>query len=116
MEIALGRLEGVDKVEISVQKQVFAVTYSPESSFQPQDLRTAVATANVRVLRFHVSADGEVQRDGDKHFFVSGKDRFLLVDQPDDLPVATRLTVKGEVDDSTSPFELKLEEFKPLEE
>jgi len=116
MEIALRRLEGVDKVVISIQKQMFAVTYVPGTSFQPQDLRDAVANADVGVVRFHISARGKVQKDGTKQFFVSGKDRFLLVEPPKNLPVGSPLGIMGVVDDSSSPFQLKLDDFKPLEE
>ena len=116
METALRRLEGVDEIVISIQKQMFAVTYVPGTSFQPQDLRDAVAEAGVSVVRFHLSARGKVQKDGTKQFFVSGRDRFLLVDPPKDLPVGRPLGVIGVVDDSGSPFQLRLDDFKPLEE
>ena len=114
MEIALRRLEGVEKVSISMQQKAFAVIYKPGASFQPQDLREAVAEAEVRVVQFHIRARGRVQTEGAKKFFVAGKDRFLLVDPPK-MPSDTPLLVGGDVNDAVTPLELKVLEFKPLD-
>ena len=45
MEIALRRLDGVDKISISISEQRFQVTYKAGASFQPWDIREAVAKA-----------------------------------------------------------------------
>lgn len=114
MELALKRLEGVDKVAISIPRQMFAVFYKPEASFIPKDLREAVGKADVRVLRFHVSAHGQVQQEDTDQFFVAGKNRFRIVDSsplPTDQPVG----VMGTVDDSTDPLQLKVDDYKLLE-
>ncbi len=113
MKVALQRLDGVVKVAIQRRPQMFAVVYKPGASFQPQALRDAVAEAHVQIVRFHVSALGEVEEKGDKQFFVSGKDRYLVVDSPK-LPTGSRIGVVGEVDDSTDPFQMKVSDFKPL--
>ncbi|HLA40920.1 MAG TPA: hypothetical protein VJ417_13045 [Candidatus Glassbacteria bacterium] len=114
MEIALRRLEGVDKVAISIQRQQFVVLYKPGSSFQPKDLRAAVGEASVGVVQFHVQARGQVQAEGKKLFFLSGKDRYLLVDSPK-IPVNTPVLLGGDVNDATTPLELKVVDFKPLD-
>ncbi len=49
MEIALRRLEGVDKISISMSEQRFQVTYKSGARFQPWDIRDAVARAEVEV-------------------------------------------------------------------
>ena len=113
MKVAIQRLDGVVKVAIKRRPQMFAVIYKPGASFQPQALRDAVSEAHVQVVRFHVSALGEVQVKGDKQFFISGKDRFLVVDSPK-LPTDGRIGVMGEVDDSTDPFQLKVADFRSL--
>lgn len=82
MEIALRRLEGVDKISISISEQRFQVTYKPGASFQPWDIRDAVAKAEVEVVQFRISARGRVQQQGERRFLVAGKDKLLLVASP----------------------------------
>lgn len=115
MEIALKRLDGVDKVAISIQRQQFVVLYKPSASFQPKDLRDAVGQASVSVVQFHILARGRVFVEGNKPFFVAGKNRFLLVNSPK-LPSETLLLVGGDIKkDGVTPLELKVNEFKPLD-
>ena len=113
MEIAIGRLDGVEKVSISIPDQVFEVTYKPGAIFRPADLRAAAGQANVTVLQFHVRAQGQVQQEAGKRFFLAGKDKFLLVDA-DKLPLGVPLSIVGSVNDASKPNELKVTEFKPL--
>ena len=113
MEIALRRLDGVDKISISISKQRFQVTYKSGVSFQPWDIRDAVAKADVEVLRFRIIAQGRVHEEGGKRFFVAGKDRFLLVASSRISSEGT-ISIEGTVDDSTEPLQLKLLQFKSL--
>jgi len=115
MEITLRRLDGVDKVAISIEKQLFAVTYKAGASFEPVALREAVAAADVEVVRFHVSAHGQVQKKERQSFFVAGKDRFLLVASPQ-VPVNVPIGIMGTVNDSVTPMEIQIDDFKPLAE
>lgn len=115
MEVTLRRLEGVDKVAISIEKQMFAVTYKEGASFQPLALREAVQAADVGVVRFHVAARGRVEEEGGKRFFVAGNDRFVLVDSPQ-APANVPIGIMGVVNDSTTPMEIRIDDFKPLEE
>jgi hypothetical protein len=114
-EITLRRLDGVDKVAISIEKQLFAVTYKDGATFQPLALRKAVEAADVGVVRFHVSARGRVQEEGNQRFFVAGKDRFLLVDSPQ-VPVDVPIGIMGVVNDSVTPLAIQIDDFKPLAE
>ena len=114
MEIALRRLDGVDKVTISIQQQAFSVTLKPGSSFDPQGIRDAVAQADVSILRFYVESRGQVEQKGDERFFVAGKDRFLLAASPD-IPIGELIWVNALVDDSTDPLQMRVNEHKPLE-
>ena len=114
MEIALKRLDGVDKVAISLELQAFVVLYKPGATFQPNDLRAAVGKADVSVVQFHILARGRVFVEGNKPFFVTGKNRFLLVNSPK-MPTETLLLVGGDVKDGVAPLQLKVSEFKPLD-
>jgi len=114
MEVALRRLEGVDKVAISIQRQQFVVLYKPGASFHPKDLREAVGQAEVSVTQFHIQARGRVQAEGGKQFFVAGKDRFLLKDSPK-MPLETDLEIGADANDAVSPIEIKVFDFKALE-
>jgi NACalpha-BTF3-like transcription factor len=115
MELALKRLDGVDKVAISIQRQQFVVLYKPGATFVPKDLRAAVAQASVSVVQFHIQARGQVRAEGGKEFFVAGKDRFLLVDSPK-MPAGTPLLIGGDVlNDSAAPYQLKVIEFRPVD-
>ena len=113
MEIAMRRLEGVDKISISISKQTFEVSFKPGSSFRPWDLRDAVAKAEVDVVKFYVSARGQVKLENSKRYFLAGRDKFLLPDSPK-VPVGVMLSVVGSVDDSQEPFQLRIQDFKPL--
>ena len=113
MEIALRRLEGVDKISISISEQRFQISYKAGASFQPADIRDAVAKADVEVVRFRITARGRVFDEGGKRFFAGEKDRFLLVASPQ-LPSAGPISIEGTVDDSTEPLRLKILQFKLL--
>jgi hypothetical protein len=93
---------------------MFAVVYKPGASFQPKALRDAVAGLGVEVVRFHVVARGQVQSEGAKLFFLAGKDRFLVVDPPK-MPAGVPIGIAGVVDDSSSPVQLKIDDYKELE-
>ncbi len=112
MEVALRRLEGVDKVAISIQRQQFVVLYKPGTSFHPKDLRAAVGEAEVGVTQFHIQARGRVQTEAGKQVFVAGKDRFVLKDSPK-VPLDTDLEVGADVNDAVTPMEIKVFDFKP---
>ena len=113
MEIALRRLAGVDKISISISEQRFQVTYKSGASFQPWDIRDAVAKAEVEVLRFRITARGRIHEEAGKRFFVAGKDKFLLVASPKILSEGS-ISIEGTVDDSAEPLQLKVLQFKPF--
>jgi hypothetical protein len=115
MEIALQRLDGVDKVTISMEKQEVAVTYTGTASFQPQLLREAVGHASVTIRRFHIQARGRLRPRGDQQIFIAGRDRFLLVNPPT-MPDDKMLLVNGEIlNDTTDPMELKVINFQTVD-
>jgi hypothetical protein len=115
MEIALRRLDGVDKISISMSEQRFQVTYKAGASFQPQDIRGAVAKAGVEVLRFRITARGRVHEETGKQFLVAGKDKFLLVASPK-ISSERLISIEGTVDDSAGPLQLQISQFKLLKQ
>src|SRR5437016_12566326 len=107
MEIALRRLEGVNKISISRSEQRFQVTYKSGARFQPWDIRDAVARAEVEVVRFRITARGRVHEEGGERFFVAGKDKFLLVASPI-ISTEGLISLEGTFDVSAQPLQLKL--------
>lgn len=114
MEVAIRRLDGVDQVAISMERQQVAVTYTGAASFEPAALHEAVGYASVSILRFQIQARGRLQVQADRQFFIAGKDRFLLINPPK-MPDDQTLLIGGEIlNDSTTPMELKVVGFKIL--
>ncbi len=113
MEVALRRLEGVDKIAISIPNQTFQVTLEGGAAFDPAGIREAVGKADVGVLRFAIAARGSVRVEDQKRFFVAGKDKFLLVNSAD-VPTDTPVSIQGLVDDLAKPWELRIRQSKPV--
>ena len=112
METALRRLDGVDKISISVSEQKFQVTLKRGSAFQPADIRAAVGKAGVKVVRFRIAARGRVEEQDGKRYFLAGEDKFILA-----VPVKIAdgsMAIEGTVDDGATPWQLKILKSKPL--
>jgi copper chaperone CopZ len=115
IELYLKKVAGVDKVAVSMSKQMVAITFHDGAQFKPKEYRDAIMMAEVRVATFHVSMRGQVEQQGDQLYFVAGPNRFLIAHPPKDLPVGTSLGVMATVDDSTDPFSItSLDDVKPL--
>jgi len=114
IEAALRKLPYVEKVSVSMSKQLVAVVYKPGGgSFRPQELRDGIGQADVRVAEFHVSARGVAKEEDGKVFFVAGKDRFLVLNSK--LPLDVPIGVMALVNDSTNPFQIKVDDFQRLD-
>src|ERR1700747_3061000 len=57
-ELYLKRLPSVDKVIISMKNEAVMVSYKPNSSFQPKDLRDVLKKTEVGVTQLQISARG----------------------------------------------------------
>src|SRR5581483_9445501 len=78
-ELYLKRLPSVDKAIISMKNEAVMVSYKPNSSFQPKELRDVLKKTEVGVTQLQISAKGKVQEQSGKKFFVAGKDKFVLI-------------------------------------
>jgi copper chaperone CopZ len=112
IELALRKVPGVDKIAVSMEKQMVAVTFKPDATFDPKAIRDGIAKAEVRIQTIHLAARGKAQKEGDKVFLVAGKNRFLVAN-PAKVPTDVPLGVMGVLDDSKSPFQITLDDFKP---
>jgi len=112
MEVAIRRLEGVAEVSISWQRKLVEVRYAPNSRFQPQGIREAVAQVAVAVDQFTIVARGRVVLDGATGYFVAGADRYLLEDLSS-LPQGKLISITGIIDDAEAPYRLLIIQTRP---
>ena len=103
IELYLKKVEGVNKVAVSMSKQMVAITFQEGARFKPKEYRDAIMMAEVRVAAFHLSMRGTVEQQGEQLYFVAGQNRFLIVKPPKDLPIGATIGIMAAVDDSTEP-------------
>ena len=114
-ELYLKRLPSVDKVIISMKNEAVMVSYKPNSSFQPKDLRDVLKKTEVGVTQLQISARGRVQEQAGKKFFVAGKDKFVLIagSNTTQIPSNAPVSIEAIVNDRVDPMELRVMTFKP---
>jgi hypothetical protein len=117
-EVYLRQLPSIDKITISRSQEAVMITYKPGASFQPADIRAALKKTEVGAVQIQIGARGRVQDQGGKKFFVAGNDKFLLVPAPNSpkIPVGTKVSIEGIVNDQTKPMELRVMTFKVLQQ
>ena len=112
------RLDGVDKVTISLAKEAITLTYKPGAAFDPAAIRRILKSMEVGVVQFQINAQGRVQIQGSdqggKRFFVAGKNRFAMAAAANAPPVGTPVSIEAIVNDGLTPMEVKILNFKPL--
>jgi hypothetical protein len=112
-EIYFKRMPGVDKVKISLSQEAIMLTYKPGAAFDPAAIRKLLQSWKVGVVQFQISARGQIQRKGEKQFFLTGKDTFLVVSSPQDLSSAgAPVLIEGIVDDHSNPMGVRVLDFK----
>src|SRR3989475_9098175 len=74
-EFYLKRLPSIDKINISLKNEAVLVSYKPGASFQPKELREVFQKTDVSVTQMQISAQGRIQEQAGKWFFVAGKDK-----------------------------------------
>jgi copper chaperone CopZ len=114
IELALKKVEGVDRISVSMSKQMVAITFKEGARFTPDQYRDAIAKAEVRVQAFNVAMRGKAEKDGAKTYFLAGQDRFLIESPPGNLPLGILVGVMAVVDDSRQPYTItSLSDIKP---
>ena len=110
------RLPSIDKITISLKNEAVMISYKPGSTFQPKDLREALKKTDVTVTQMQISAQGRIQEQAGKRFFVAGKDKFVLITAANSpqVPIDTPVSVEGVVNDRVAPMELRIMTFKPI--
>ena len=115
IEFALNKVEGVDRISVSMSKQMVAITFKEGARFTPDKYREAIAKAEVRVKAFNVTMRGMAEQDGEKTYFVSGQNRILMANRPSNVPLGTAVSITAVVDDSTQPYTItSVTDVKPL--
>jgi hypothetical protein len=113
-EFYLRRMPTIDKINISMKNEAVMVSYKAGSTFEPRDLREVFKKTDVTVTQFQISAQGRVQEQAGKRFFIAGKNRFILAADPKtaQLPLDSPLTIEAIVNDKVSPMELRIMTFR----
>ena len=115
IEFSLKRVEGVDRISVSMGKQMIAITFKEGARFTPDKYRDAIAKAEVRVQAFNVAMRGKAEKDGEKIYFTAGQNRFLVPSPPKDLPLGVAMSIMAVVDDSSEPYAItSVSDVKPL--
>ena len=117
-EVNFKRMPGVDKVVISLSQEAIMLTYKPGAVFSPKAIRDVLEPLKVGVDQFQISARGRVQEQGGKRFFLAGKDKFILTATPSvpAIPPDTLVSIEGILNDHAQPMEVKVLNFRPLQQ
>ena len=103
-----------------MRSNVVFVVFKPDTHFEPQVLRDAAKAADTVFPIIQIVARGHVVEEGEKHFFLAGKDRFLVIEpaasaQP--LPAPNEdVSVVASLDDSADPLRIKIVQSAPAEQ
>jgi copper chaperone CopZ len=114
IEMSLKKLAAVDKVAVSMSKQMVAITFKEGANFEPKAYRDAIYKAEVRVREFHLSMRGKVEKKDGKQYFVFGANRFLVAKSAKPLPEGVTVGVMALVDDSSQPYQITIDDVKPM--
>jgi hypothetical protein len=104
--MSLRKVEGIDRISVSMSKQMVAATFKDGARFTPAKYREAIAKAEVRVKAFSLAMRGTAEEDAGKTYFVAGDNRFLVENPPNNLPLGKLVKVTAVVDDSAEPYKI----------
>ena len=100
-----------------MRANVVFVQFKPNTHFEPKVLRDAAEAADTVFPIIQIVARGHVVEEGEKHFFLAGEDRFLLIEPPpaaQPLPaVDETVSVVASLDDSVDPARIKIVQTLP---
>ena len=117
-EVNFKRMPGVDKVIISLSQEAIMISYKPGAGFSPRAIRDVLEPLKVGVEQFQISARGRVQEQGGKRFFLAGKDKFILAvtTSVPAIPPDTPVSIEGILNDHVQPMEVRVLNFRPLQQ
>jgi len=117
-EVNFKRMPGIDKVVISLSQEAIMLTYKPGAVFSTKAIRDVLEPLKVGVDQFQISARGRVQEQGGKRFFIAGKDRFILTTTASvpPIPSDTPVLIEGVLNDRVQPMEVRVLNFRPLQQ
>ena len=115
-ELNFRRLDGVDKVKISLSHESILLTYKPGAKFSTQAIRKVLDPLKVGVVQFQIGVRGEVRLSGDKRILTAGPYRFTLLDAIDspDVPAHVPVRIEGILYDRETPMEIKVLSVHPV--
>jgi hypothetical protein len=103
-----------------MRSNVVFVVFKPNTHFEPKILRDAAKAADTVFPIIQLVARGHVVEEGEKHFFLAGEDRFLLIEPPPAAPPLpapnTDVSVVASLDDSADPLRIKIVQTLPPEQ
>ena len=109
-ELNFRRLDGVDKVKISLSHESILLTYKPGAKFSTQAIRNVLDPLKVGVVQFQIGVRGQLQVSNGKRILEAGRDRFTLLDAIDspDVPAGVPVRIEGILYDRETPMEIKV--------
>jgi hypothetical protein len=112
------RMDGVDKVTISLSQEAVTLSYKPDSAFDPAAIRRVLKSMEVGVVQLQINARGSVQEQRGKRFFVAGKSKFVLgaAGNAPGVPVGTPVSIEAILNDQVNPMEVKILNFNQLKQ
>ena len=100
-----------------MRNNVVFVVFKPNTRFDPKILRMAAEAAETRFPIIQLVARGHVVEEGEKHFFMAGEDKFLVIEpgaSGNPLPAANEdVSVVASLDDSSDPLRIKIVQTLP---
>ena len=115
-EFHFKRMDGVDKVDISLSHEAIMLTYKAGAAFSPKKIRELLEPLQVGVVQFQISARGQVQEQGGKRFFLAGKNKFVVaVANAPTIPIGKPVAIEAVLNDQLDPMEVRILNFKPLQ-
>ena len=105
---------------VDQQSNVVFVAYEPNTHFDSAILRDAAIEADAAFLLIQIAARGKIIEEGSEHFLLAGEDRFVLIEPPESpkpIPEVSdrELLVVGNVDDSVTPYRLRIVQSTPMD-
>lgn len=110
-------IPGVQKVDISLSKEIIVISYgSSNVRFDPEAIRKVLKPWNVKVLQFQIRARGRIYHHESQRLFRTGSDVFRIpaAQNTSVVPDDSLIEVEGILNDRFSPKELRILTYKVI--